>query len=87
MAPIEKNIHVVDERGVVYEATWPRRARGLVKRGRARFLSEDTICLACPPNDDLEDTEMSDNKLEFEYYDFMSDYRSPWVFNKVLQKP
>ena len=30
---------------------------------------------------------MSDNKLEFEYYDFMSDYRSPWVFNKVLQNP
>ena len=26
-------------------------------------------------------------KPEFEYYDFMSDYRSPWVFNKVLQKP
>lgn len=26
-------------------------------------------------------------KLEFEYYDFMSDYRSPWVFNKILQKP
>ena len=26
-------------------------------------------------------------KLEFEYYDFMSDYRSPWVFNKVLQNP
>lgn len=25
--------------------------------------------------------------LEFEYYDFMSDYRSPWVFNKILQKP
>jgi hypothetical protein len=27
------------------------------------------------------------DKLEFEYYDFMSDYRSPWVFNKILQKP
>ena len=27
------------------------------------------------------------SKLEFEYYDFMSDYRSPWVFNKVLQNP
>lgn len=26
-------------------------------------------------------------KFEFEYYDFMSDYRSPWVFNKILQKP
>ena len=27
------------------------------------------------------------DKWEFEYYDFMSDYRSPWVFNKILQKP
>ncbi len=26
-------------------------------------------------------------KLEFEYHDFMSLYCSPWVFNKVLQKP
>lgn len=33
MTPIEKNIHVVDERGNVYEATWPKRARGLVKHG------------------------------------------------------
>lgn len=60
MAPIKKNIHVVDERGNVYEATWPRRARGLVKNGRARFLSDDTICLACPPNQNLEDTKMND---------------------------
>lgn len=28
-----------------------------------------------------------DYKLEFEYHDFMSLYCSPWVFNKVLQKP
>ena len=26
-------------------------------------------------------------KLEFEYHDFMSVYCSPWVFNKILQKP
>lgn len=29
----------------------------------------------------------ADVQSEFEYYDFMSDYRSPWVFNKILQKP
>ena len=60
MTPIEKNIHVVDEQGNEYEATWPRRARGLVKNGRARFISEDTICLACPPNTILEDANMTD---------------------------
>ena len=61
MIPIEKNILVVDEQGNEYEATWPKRARGLVKNGRARFLSENKICLACPPDKILEDNEMTDN--------------------------
>jgi len=60
MIPIEKNILVVDEQGNEYEATWPKRARGLVKNGRARFLSENKICLACPPAIDLEDNEMAE---------------------------
>lgn len=49
MIPIQKNIIVVDEQGNIYEATYPKRAKGLVKNGRARFISENTICLACPP--------------------------------------
>lgn len=63
MVPIEKNILVVDEQGNEYEATWPKRARGLVKNGRARFLSENKICLACPPEIDMEDNEMTDTIL------------------------
>lgn len=59
MAPIEKNIAVVDELGNEYEPTYPKRAKGLVKHGRARFLSEDRICLACPPDMDLEEHNMS----------------------------
>ena len=66
MTPIEKNIHVVDEQGNVYEATWPKRARGLVKHGMARFISDDTICLACPPNTILEDYKMND-KVELSW--------------------
>lgn len=64
--PIEKNILVVDEFGRRYEATYPKRAKGLVKNGRARFLSENMICLACPPNlNDLEDYIMTDkNNVE-----------------------
>ena len=58
---MNKNIEVVDEAGNVYEPTWPKRAKGLVKHGRARFVDENTICLACPPNQILEDTEMSEN--------------------------
>ncbi len=62
MIPIEKNIVVVDEQGNKYEATYPKRAKGLVKNGRARFIDENTICLACPPENELEDKIMSENK-------------------------
>lgn len=58
MIPIEKNIIVVDDNGTVFESTWLKRANGLVKKGRARWLDEKTICLACPPE------QMEDNKME-----------------------
>lgn len=48
--PIEKNIIVTDESGNQIGATYPKRARGLVKNGRARFVDDYTICLACPPD-------------------------------------
>lgn len=62
MIPIEKNIIVVDEQGNQYEATYPKRAKGLVKNGRARFIDENVICLACPPKEELEDKHMLENK-------------------------
>ena len=62
MTPIEKNIIVVDENGNKYEATYPKRAKGLVKNGRARFINENTICMLCPPKIKLEDNYMSENK-------------------------
>ena len=46
---MEKNIAVIDADGNVYGATWPKRARGLVKSGRARFVNRNTICLVRPP--------------------------------------
>lgn len=65
MIPIEKNITVVDEQGNEYEATYPKRAKGLVKNGRARFITENKICLACPPNkiNFLEDKKMNNDLL------------------------
>ena len=59
--PIEKNVIVVDEQGNEYEATYPKRAKGLVKNGRARFVDENKICLACPPDKILEGNNMSNN--------------------------
>ena len=61
--PIEKNVIVVDSQGNEYEATYPKRAKGLVKSGRARFVGENKICLACPPNDNLEDKIMENNNI------------------------
>lgn len=61
----ERCIAVVDEAGNRYEATWKRRAQGLVKNGRARYIDESTICLTCPPKNitkNSEDKNMS-NKL------------------------
>ena len=62
---MEKTVQVVDEAGVRYEATWVKRAKGLVKNGRARFIDENTICLACPPktqNINSEDMKMTNTE-------------------------
>ena len=61
---MNKNIEVVDEAGNVYEPTWPKRAKGLVKNGRARFVEENRICLACPAEEITEDKIMSDIKID-----------------------
>ena len=69
MTPIEKNIIVVDEQGNEYEATYLKRAKGLVKNGRARFINENTICLACPPKEYLEDNKMENKLTEREIFE------------------
>ncbi len=56
-----KNIKVVDINGKSYGETYAKRAKGLVKCGRARFVDTETICLACPPEEILEDKNMSEN--------------------------
>jgi hypothetical protein len=47
--PITKNIRVTDANGVIIGATYLKRAKGLVKHGRARFTDEHTLCLTRPP--------------------------------------
>jgi len=65
MTPIEKNVIVVDEKGNQLTPTWAKRAKGLVKQGRARWLDENMICLACPPDrTDLEDMVMKSADME-----------------------
>lgn len=50
----------MDENGILLEATYPKRARGLVKNGRARYVDEFTICLA--RRDHTEDASMQNNE-------------------------
>ncbi len=68
-----KNVIVVDEQGNEYEATYPKRAKGLVKNGRARFVAENKICLACPPNEFLEEQKMSDKLTLNQIYNQMTE--------------
>ena len=63
MTKNEKTIAVVDEAGNLYEPTWPKRAKGLVKHGRARFVDENRICLTCPPDMKTEETHMSNTSI------------------------
>ena len=64
-----KTVGVRDEAGNRYEATYPKRARGLVKHGRARFTDESQteIILTCPPNQKLilEDHTMTEQVSNF----------------------
>ena len=69
----------MDENGNLYESTWPKRARGLVKNGRARFIDENTICLASPPNSDLEEHEMSDTTTNGN----VMEYSIPWLLRQI----
>lgn len=59
-----KNIIVVDSQGKKYGTTYLKRAKGLVKQGRARFLTQNMLCLACPPNQNLEDYTMSEQTID-----------------------
>ncbi|MBO5306051.1 MAG: hypothetical protein J6B12_04745 [Clostridia bacterium] len=78
---------VVDEQGNVYEATYPKRAKGLVKNGRARFVDENTICLACPPNENLEDNTMSEKINKNQVFDQIAELqKSLESIDKILFK-
>lgn len=75
MTPITKNIHVTDEQGYIYESTYPKRAKGLVKNGRARFISENTICLAHLP--ETEANTMTENTVS------NAEYSIPYILQQI----
>jgi hypothetical protein len=69
MIPITKNIAVLGGSGQTLEPTYTKRAKGLVKHGRARWVNENTIALTCPPFNNKEDTHMDnmDNKVSDQF--------------------
>lgn len=86
-----KNVFVVDEQGNSYGATYPKRAKGLVKNGRARFIDENTICLARPPKQLSEEKQMTDiNKIAEESVlsketPTVIEYSIPYVLLQIRQ--
>ena len=73
---MEKNIVVTDAKGNAIGSTYPKRARGLVKHGRAVYVDDCTICLlhttapsVVTKNDNKEHFFM-ENIIEFKAKDF-----------------
>ncbi len=58
----KRTIKVIDEDGTLCESTYPKRANGLVKNGRARFIDENKICLLCPPKKYILEEKKVNNK-------------------------
>lgn len=64
---MEKNgqtVRVLDEQGTVIGTTYPKRAKGLVKKCRAEFVSDNEIRLnkQCPTYENMEDNKMDQNQ-------------------------
>lgn len=70
---MEKNITVIDENGITAGSTYPKRASGLVKKGRAHWIDENTICLCA--------RDMEDNKMSDKIYDVIDNQ-----FSKLQEK-
>jgi hypothetical protein len=68
--PITKNIAVADAWGNPFGSTFIRRAKGLVKNGRARWVDEHSIRLTRPPESDSEDEIMNDNNMNSSFVQF-----------------
>lgn len=46
---MKKNVTILDLLGNIIGTTYPKRAKGLIKSGRACFVDRETVRLTCPP--------------------------------------
>lgn len=72
MIPITKNVVVLRADSSPFSMTYPKRARHLVKKGRARWKDANTIELTCPsPSSDMGDELNMDNDLKQKALEFV----------------
>ena len=70
----KQTITIVDEHDKQIGKTYPKRANGLIKNKRARYIDENKIMLiACPSNEyimeenKMNNNELNNNKLDLQY--------------------
>lgn len=65
-------VRVFDQNGIEQLPTYPKRARGLIKNGRAKWLGEDSIVLIDRSSSDV----LSDEKMNYSEDKTMSELRN-----------
>ena len=60
-----KNVSVIGENGIIKGSTYPKRAAGLVKKGRAQWIDDNTICLCATKKEERQMNlyEVFDNQI------------------------
>lgn len=78
-----QTVRVLDEHGTVIGTTYPKRARGLVKKCRAEFVSDKEIRLnkQCPTYENMEDNKMDQNSRTENKTNFMTVNPREWCRN------
>ena len=87
-SPASLKIEVVDSSGKIIGRTYEKRAKGLVKKGRARFTDENRITLL--PSEDAHeytDTEgyKMDERINTENIENISEENSQYTIESVMQ--
>ena len=87
-SPASLKIEVVDSSGKIIGRTYEKRAKGLVKKGRARFTDENRITLL-PSEDAYEYTDTEgykmDERINTENIENISEENSQYTIESVMQ--
>ena len=80
----KKTVIVIDEQGNKLESTYPKRAKGLIKNGRARVVDENIICLVdLPKHIILEENKMNNNNINLQEKNKDVKIDLAYIMNKI----